>query len=359
MTGLRDQSLPATCVAGFFIIRSVTMTNFQPDKPFKTYQEQINLLQQKYGLIINNSVFAEIALRNFTYYDLVNGYKDCFMINEKYKPNVSLEMLYMFFMIDRNIQSILFKYSAMVENAFKSKLAYIISANFGVTEAEYLNPNNYNRSHNGILLSDVIASCNAIKSNISNIPQPTKHYALKHNHIPAWILFKNLSFSNSINLFQLLKSKEKKETANLLYGNSKLPDKQKISFVIDALTTIRKYRNKIAHNLKFVTFKNYRNPLAPKVLTKIIPYDLLTWRDINKNNRGVNDIYSFILCLFILLEDPLIRAFFISELNDYFSGIESSPDRLTTQCCQEYYKITNLPPDITKRFTNYLTKRKR
>lgn len=332
------------------------MTSFQPDKPFKTYQEQIEILKNRYGLIINDNIFAEVALRNFTYYDLVNGYKDCFMTNEKYNPGVSIEELYIFFLIDRTVQSILFKYSAIVENSFKSKLAYVISENFGVVESDYLDPIHYNKSHNGILFSDIIDSCNFITNNISEIPQPTRHYCAKHNHVPAWILFKNLSFSNAINFFQLLNPKEKKETANLLYSNPAISDADKISFVLDALTIIRKFRNKIAHNLKFVTFKNYRNPLAPNVFIKIIPSELLTWKDIKKGKRGLYDIYAFILCLFVLLEDPLVKSFLISELNDYLSGLQVSPSTLTVQCCNEYYKVTNLPTDITKRFSKYLKK---
>lgn len=334
------------------------MTSFKPDKPFKTYQEQIEILKNKYGLIINDNTFAEYALRNFTYYDLVNGYKDCFMTNEKYNPGVSIEELYMFFIIDRTIQSMLFKYSAIVENAFKSKLAYVISDNFGVTEANYLDANNFNKSHNGILFSNIVTSCNSITNSSNEIPQPTRHYLEKHNHVPAWILFKNLSFSNAINFFQLLKPKQKKETANLLYPNTNISNADKISFVIDALTTIRKFRNKIAHNLKFVTFKNYRNPLSPKILVKVVPSELLSWRDINKDKRGVFDIYSFILCLFVLLEDPHIKSFFIVELNNYFKGLQTSPHMLTVQCCKKYYNITNLPPNLTDRFSKYLAKRK-
>ena len=39
------------------------------DKPFKTINEQIQLLRDKHKLIINNDAFAQSALLNTSYYD--------------------------------------------------------------------------------------------------------------------------------------------------------------------------------------------------------------------------------------------------------------------------------------------------
>ena len=353
MTGLRDQPLPATCVAGFLFYGG-KMGILYPDKPFKTYQEQIDILENRYGLIIQNKDFAECAIRSFTYYDLVNGYKDCFMVGEKYKPGTNIEQLYMFAVMDRNIQGILFKFSAIVENSFKSKLAYVISDNFGVMEDDYLNPANYNKTHQKIHFSSVLSACDFIRNNAKKIPQPTRHYCERHNHVPPWILFKNLSFSNSINLYQLLKPKEKEQTAALLIKSKKISKPDKIEFVIAALTLIRTFRNKIAHNLKFVTFKNPRIHLAPKIITRIMPHELISWKDIRKQKRGINDIYAYILCLVTLLDDPFLRYFFLTELHSYLYDLESSQTPVFVQSCQEYYKITNLPSDFTTRLANYL-----
>ena len=67
------------------------MSNNNPDKPFKTYIEQIDILKNRYNLTISNDTFAEKALKSFTYYDLINGYKDCFMHNNQFDKNIIFE----------------------------------------------------------------------------------------------------------------------------------------------------------------------------------------------------------------------------------------------------------------------------
>ena len=48
------------------------------DKPFLTYDEQIDRLRNHYNLIIEDSdiPFARSALSTISYYDLVNGYQE-------------------------------------------------------------------------------------------------------------------------------------------------------------------------------------------------------------------------------------------------------------------------------------------
>lgn len=42
------------------------------DKPFKTYREQIDILKNRYGLIIEDEDFAEAALKSLTYLSLIH-----------------------------------------------------------------------------------------------------------------------------------------------------------------------------------------------------------------------------------------------------------------------------------------------
>lgn len=48
------------------------------DKPFLTFEEQINKLINEKHLVINNRDYALEALSSISYYDLVNGYKDLY-----------------------------------------------------------------------------------------------------------------------------------------------------------------------------------------------------------------------------------------------------------------------------------------
>lgn len=49
-------------------------------KPFKTYDEQIEILSNR-DLDINNSEYAKIILSQVNYYNLINGYKALFLDN--------------------------------------------------------------------------------------------------------------------------------------------------------------------------------------------------------------------------------------------------------------------------------------
>ncbi len=45
------------------------------DKPFKTYDEQIDILQNKYGVVIDDYEFAKHVLISVSYNDLMGSFK--------------------------------------------------------------------------------------------------------------------------------------------------------------------------------------------------------------------------------------------------------------------------------------------
>ena len=61
------------------------------DKPFLTYDEQIDRLKNKYNLIIEDTdkEFARSALSTISYYDLVNGYQKFTMRDGIFKPGTT------------------------------------------------------------------------------------------------------------------------------------------------------------------------------------------------------------------------------------------------------------------------------
>lgn len=103
-------------------------TNY--DKPFKTLDEQIQLLEDR-NLRIFNKNFAREALLTVSYYDLIHGYKEYMMTGKKFKPQVSIDYLFLFHLFDKNFQNIIFKNSTIIENILKTKIAYVLSKNIG------------------------------------------------------------------------------------------------------------------------------------------------------------------------------------------------------------------------------------
>lgn len=344
-------------VAGFLLLWGDIL---QYDRPFKTYSEQIDILVNKYGLSVNSRDFAEIALKTMTYYDLINGYKDCFMENEKFYPGLSIEFLYTFSFADKTLQTVLFKYSTIVENSFKSKLAYVLSERFGVCQDTYLDESNYYKSNGKITFQHIKQHCVNIYDTSNPrqriIPQPTRHYVENHNHIPPWILFKNVTFGNSINLIKLFKRPEKEMLANLILPNNNLSYDEKISFILSALNIIRNFRNVIAHNLKFVTYKSIKRPLSPKITIKYLPKELIGWSDYNKSCRGADDIYADILSIISVLGDECMVNCFCHELLDCIYVINAFEKQGRTDILKYYMNITNLPMNLEDRLNKYINK---
>ncbi|MDD2300427.1 MAG: Abi family protein [Dysgonamonadaceae bacterium] len=183
---------------------------------------------------------------------------------------------------------------------------------------------------------------------------PTKHYVKNKNHVPPWILFKNANFSDCINFYSFLKPTEKDAMYDTIV-NIKFDDGQsKKDTFFKSLIIVRKFRNVIAHNLKFITFKcSKKESLILKYLLPAFSGSLIKSSDL-QHKRSLNDIYSMILSIIILLHDELLIVEFLNELIDFAqitsknsSGIDMSP------FVNRYLNITNLPLDLSKRLGVY------
>lgn len=333
-------------------------TKFVPDKPFKTYKEQITHLRDVYGLIIppGQESFAEQALSDISYYDLVNGYKECMMVDEHFKSGVTLQFLYMFYLFDKGFQSLLLRFALIVENSFKTKLAYTLAQHYGVEVEDYLHARNFPAEPKG--KTSIYATLASIRKNLSpkSSKVPTQYYIKHHNHVPPWILFKNVSFSNAINLFALLESPQKLEIINAMLPPTSIKDYKKNDFFIRGLNLIREFRNVMAHNQKFVTFKTEKNKLGdPEAVISLFPAGLLTWTDVKRHDRGLNDIYSLILLVATMLGTSFLQ---FSFLHNIFSYLVKTPDLSVLahkHLIPQYKAITKLPDNLEDRIFYYLS----
>ncbi|MFO3715604.1 Abi family protein [Anaerococcus cruorum] len=305
----------------------------QPDKPFKTVDEQIDILESR-GLVIKDRNAAKNIIFMISYYDLVNGYKDIFMIDDNFRPNLSIEYLYLFSRFDRNIQNILFKYSVIIETSFKNALAYIISKNYGVLEDNYLSPNNYLRPNHSKTISLLNSIRKVYEKSIDSIEEPTKHYKMKKNHIPPWILFKNITFDQSIRLYKLLRSDDKMEVCSILLDDE-IVDENKKEVLFNSLSITRRFRNKIAHNLKFITYKDNVYNINRNIVGNSNYQNLF-----DKNNY--NNVYAMIICMNILMRDYLIT----SEMNSSIIVTAKAFAKRDYQIVYDYMNATGIPTDF-------------
>ncbi len=327
-----------------------------PDKPFRTFDEQLDLLKSR-NLTISDDDFAKYALSTFSYYDLINGYKEHLMPNDVFIPGVTIEYLYSLFLLDKSIQSIIVKYGLIIENYFKNQFSYQLSKKYGVHHNNYLNSKNYNENASGITFQRHIIGEISFLFNDSTSKNPTKYYLINHNHIPAWILFKNISLGVAINFFKLLKTDDKVVIANALIPSTTLNIKQKVELLIRSLDGLKEFRNCAAHNLNFVNC-TFPNSLPLKSLYKLIPGSLYMKENqiIQVDKKACRHLYGAMLSILLLLNTPHLKSMFINDLHFTISNHQLiGDDSMLQGLVSDYCQLTRLPNNFMSRLSKTLT----
>lgn len=316
-------------------------------KPFKTYEEQLKILKNRYKLNISDDKFALKLLKTVSYYDLINGSKECFFKEneEIFEEGVDINHLFSFKILDRNIQNILFKYSVYVENTFKTNLAYTLAKNYGIEIEKYLDENNFKIFSNSDRMDKRNKTLQIIKEAQFLENNPTFHYKKNHNHIPPWILFKNVNFTDSIDLFTFFKRKDKLEIVKEYFEQDIQNNEadEMIELLKTTISIVRKFRNKIAHNAKVITYKT-ENRITLRNLIPNIPSNFI-YRTDYRNNIGINDLFAMISSLILLLNNDVLALHLSQELRVVFD----TTNTLNALLIEKYKKVTNLPNDIEKR----------
>lgn len=88
-------------------------------------------------------------------------------------------------------------------------------------------------------------------------------------------------------------------------------------------------------------------------MCKITPAYLITPKESATYKRGINDIYSDILCILHLLGGPILRYSFASQLSENLSDFQLSKNKNTPSAYDDYIKITNMPPTVIDRLAKY------
>ena len=175
-------------------------------KPFKTYDEQIEILSSR-GLHIENIEQTKLILSQVNYYNLINGYKAPFLDNascsngeDAYIPSSSFEEIYALHEMDRELKKVVFYSILRFEKLLKTSCAYHFSDLHRVGLYPYLQIENYSTSKHQLnfVLKNIGTLTNAIsrENEKSNGKKPIKHYIKKHDHIPLWVLVNFLTLGN-------------------------------------------------------------------------------------------------------------------------------------------------------------------
>jgi len=315
------------------------------DKPFLDYNELLCRLESEYKLNIPDRDAVEHYISTTSYYTLINGYKEVFMTNGKFDDNILLDHIFLFHHFDVGMQNILFKYGLYAEQFFKTKLSYTISKHIGVHQDEYLNSRQYENRYRSYILMDTLANLKKVYEQ-EHTEDPTRHYKDTKNHIPSWILFQNANFNDVINLYTFLKPPNKEEVSQNLYKGLKIDNLDKMVLCKKNLHMIRKFRNKIAHRMKFISYRVPDEYALPKTIVSIFPETIIRKSEYTRG-IGKNNLYGFFLSLLLILDDYYLRIQLLIELKTHIELFEMYDQH--TALYKKYLEVTDLPLDFKER----------
>lgn len=299
-------------------------------KPFKTLDEQIEILEDR-NLVFTNKEEAKDYLLHNNYYNIINCYSKYFLSsNGKYIDNTDFKNITDVHHFDKNIKSTFFTYLIESEKTFKSIFAYRYSEYFKDMRYPYLDINNYETDKILEVSKFISQLSNIISTNIKQKNNSIEHYVLKHKNVPVWILVNNLTFGQTSKLYSYmpmsLKNKIAKDLSHFLKMNTPyekviLETVQLESYLINLVDL----RNKIAHNNKIIDHKFRNHNRFNSSLHE--PYGV-------SKNSPRNDIFN----AFITMKCFLYDQEFI-QLNNSISKRFRKLERKIN--LQAYNKITN------------------
>ena len=310
-------------------------------------------IKKLYTFIINDKDFAKGALENFSYYSLINGYKNTFLQDrnsDNFREGTRFEELYTLHIIDTSLNSILFKYILCLEKALKSRISYLIAERYGVytdlSDNSGLKSNDY--LYRGHYSNGTGRRLNIIKELKKSIAQTRNnpimlHYINHKNHVPPWILTTNISYGLTIEWYNILRGQDKTAICDSFISPGLLSESETKEFVKKALSLTKEYRNKIAHGNR--TFNIMQLPVLPKNATLLLSMGILTEDEYNAR-VGQNDIFSIFLIILILLNDQYLLTNFFAECKTLFDLYPSKSIKFNGK---SFFEIFGMPDNILDR----------
>ena len=267
-------------------------------KEYKNIDELLDYIISK-GVFVNNKEDALNKIKTYSYYSIINTYKDIFKNeNKEYKKNVSFDEIYALFEFDKNLRSIFLKYSLEIEMILKSLLEETLSSRYGIKN--YLVKENFDDTVDEKTITE---SINIIEEEINK--QNGKHEAVTHyineyGFVPPFVLTKILTLGELSRLYAMLKQSDRQSISK----NFKLSDKVLKQIIINMTMN----RNICAHNDRLFSFHS-KFRISFKYIQK------------NYNEKSVN-IYMVMKCMESLLPKDKKKEF-VKLINNEIKTLDS------------------------------------
>lgn len=275
-------------------------------KEYKSNEELVNYLSSK-GVIISNKKDALEKIERYTYYSIVNTYKNIFKDkNGDYINNVSFDDIYAIFEFDKNLKNIVLKYCLEIETVIKSIMANQISKIYGIKD--YLNISNWDNKINVEIRENLLKKINNEIEKDYNVHTAVTHYIDKYGFVPPYVLVKILTFGVASSYYGLLKQSDRQAIAKYFKISDKL-----LKQILKNLTTVR---NVAAHSDRLY---NYTSKFY-------ISFKLIDENYIKSDN--ITNLYMVVRCMERLLTKEQYKTLYnsiyeeIKKLNEKVKSIK-------------------------------------
>ena len=213
-------------------------------KKYLSSDDLIDYLIKK-GVHISNREETLNKLEKYSYYSIVNTYKNIFKTEKNnYRLGVRFEEIYSLYEFDKKLRIILLNMIFELEILMKSMISELLSRKYGIDN--YLNSKNFDTSIDSSIIINFINSLNNDINNQYGKHEAITHYVDKYGYVPPFVLVKILSFGEISKLYSILKQEDRQ------YISKKFNLSDKILKQILRVITI--VRNICAHNERLYSF---------------------------------------------------------------------------------------------------------
>ena len=261
-------------------------------KEYKSNEELINHLISK-GVTIKNRKFTLDAIEKYTYYSIVNTYKEVFKNNDKYLNNVTFEEIYALYDFDKNLKSIFLKYTLEIEQVVKSLIANTVSEKYGIKN--YLEYDCFDQNIDKDSIDKILLNIDEEIGKNYGKHAAINHYKDTYGFITPFVLVKIMTMGEISRYYGLLKQEDRQNVSK----HFKISDK----LLKQILLNITLVRNFSAHNNRLYTFHS-KFFISFKAIDKTY----------NTFDRSTN-LYMIMKCMERLLDNDKSKQF-INQVNN-------------------------------------------
>ena len=260
-------------------------------KPFLNYEEQINNLVERKGMIITDRKFAISKLEDISYFALIDGYKNLFYnpMTRKYREGTKFEDIVALYEVDEKLRALIFQYLCRFEQKMRSLISYHFCDTYSERQEDYLDSSHYNNiKANKKKIAGLIAILER-EANKSMEHAYVVYQRKTYGNVPMWVIMKTLTFGQISKMYSFLTNSMK---TKISIHFAHVSEKELIQY----MKVLTLYRNVCAHNERLFSYKS-RFDIPDTILHK----EMEIPRKGNQYECGKNDLFSVIIAFRMLL----------------------------------------------------------